>query len=154
MKKITIQIERAFYVILWASPATHLSTQQLPQLPTVAAALNSHCSFQQSLQPPAVAVTCGNSSTFISKCQTGKLFPSHRWSSTVTAWYNYIIIATFERLKQPQGLKQPLLVSGAAPIQCFQNCFKLFKIVSNCSYIKSAASLTPNDCYLFDKQSW
>ena len=59
----------------------------------------------------------------------------------MTTWYNYIIIATFEGLKQPlglkqpEGLKQPLLVSGAAPVQCFQNCFKLFqvvKIVSSC----------------------
>ena len=52
-------------------------------------------------------------------------------SSPVTAWYNYIIIATFEGLKQPlglkqpQGLKPPLLVSGTAPVQCFENCFKL-----------------------------
>ena len=76
----------------------------------------------------------------------------------MTAWYNYIIIATFEELKQPlglkqpQGLKQPLLVSGAVQVRCFQNCLKLFK-VSNCYYIKSAASLSPNDCCLFDKQS-
>ena len=53
----------------------------------------------------------------------------------MTAWYNYIIIVTFEGLKQtlglkqPQGLKQPLLVSGAATVQCFQNCFKLFKLL-------------------------
>ena len=45
----------------------------------------------------------------------------------MTAGYNYIIIGTFEGLKQqlglkqPQGLKQPLLVSGTAPVQCFQN---------------------------------
>ena len=56
----------------------------------------------------------------------------------MTAWYNYIIIATFEGLKQPLGLKQPqglkqlLLVSGAAPFQCFKNCFILFQAVSNC----------------------
>ena len=38
----------------------------------------------------------------------------------MTAWYNYIIIATFEGLKQPLGLKEPqglkqlILVSGTA----------------------------------------
>ena len=53
----------------------------------------------------------------------------------MTAWYNYIIIATFEGLKQPlglkqpQGLKQPLLVSGAGPVQCFEICFILFQVV-------------------------
>ena len=100
------------------------------QLPAVAAASNSCRSIQQSLQPTAVAVTSGNSPAFVSKCQTWKLFPSHRRSSPVTAWYNYIIIATFEKLKQPQGLKQPpLLVSGAAPVKCFQNCLKLFKLL-------------------------
>ena len=52
----------------------------------------------------------------------------------MTAWYNYIIIATFEGLKQPlglkqpQGLKQPILVSGAAP-QIVSSCFKLFQVV-------------------------
>ena len=54
----------------------------------------------------------------------------------MSAWYNYIILATFKGLKQPQGLKQPLLVSGAAPVQCFINCFicfKQFQIVSSCS---------------------
>ena len=59
----------------------------------------------------------------------------------MTAFYNYIIIATFaavEGLKQPQGLKQPLLVSGAAPVQCFQNSFKFFQ-VSNRYYVRSAA---------------
>ena len=75
----------------------------------------------------------------------------------MTAWYNYIIIATNEGLKQPLGLKQPqelkqaLLVSGAAPVHCFQHCLKLFPVVSNCYYIRSAASLSPND-YLFNKQ--
>ena len=88
------------------------------------------------------------------------LFQTCQRLSPVTAWYNYIITATFEGLKQPlglkqpQGLKQPLLVCGAAPVQCFQNCFKLFKIISNCYYIRSTASLLPNDCYLFDTQSW
>ena len=121
-----------------ALPATCRSFQQSPQLPTVAVASNSCRSFQQSLQPPAVAVTSGNSPTFVSKWQTGKLFRSHRRSSPVTPWYNYIIIATFEGLKQPlglkqpQGLKQPLLVSGAAPVHCFENCFILFQAVSNC----------------------
>ena len=49
----------------------------------------------------------------------------------MTAWYNYIIIATFEGLKQPlilkqpQGLKWPLLVSG-------EHQFSIFKIVSSC----------------------
>ena len=134
-------MERAFSVILWALSATRRS-------------------FQQSLQPPAVAVTSGNSLKLVSKCQTGTLFPSHWRSSPVTACYNYIIIATFEGLKQPlglkqpQGLRQPLLVSGAAPVQCFENCFKQFQIVSNCYYIRSAASLSSNDCYFFDKQSW
>ena len=52
----------------------------------------------------------------------------------MTAWYNYIIIATVEGLKQPLGLKQPHglkqpLVGGAVPVQCFQNCFKLFKLL-------------------------
>ena len=53
----------------------------------------------------------------------------------MTAWYNYIIITTFEGLKQPlgltqpEGLKQPLLVSCAAPVQCFQNGFKLFQVL-------------------------
>ena len=48
----------------------------------------------------------------------------------MTAWYNYIIIATFEGfkqplwLKQPQGLKQPILVSGAEP-QIVSSCLKL-----------------------------
>ena len=32
----------------------------------------------------------------VSKCQTGKLFPSHHRSSPVTAWYNYIIIANLK----------------------------------------------------------
>ena len=50
----------------------------------------------------------------------------------MTPWHNYIIIATFEGLKQPQGLKQKLLVSGAAPVQHFENCFILFQVVSNC----------------------
>ena len=36
-KKITIKIERAFFVILWASPATHHSFQQSTQLQTVTA---------------------------------------------------------------------------------------------------------------------
>ena len=64
----------------------------------------------------------GDMSTF------SKPVSSHRRLFPVTSWYNYIIIATFEGLKQQQGLKQPLLVSGAgraAPVQCFQNCFKL-----------------------------
>ena len=76
-----------------------------------------------------VAATSGNSHLFPSaKLGSSKVFPSHRRSSPVTAWYkltyNYIIIiATFEELKQP------LLVSGAVPVQCFENCFILFQIV-------------------------
>ena len=139
-EKITIKIERAVSVILRASPATR-------------------CSFQQLLQCPAVAVTSGNSHIrfpeVVSKCQTRKLFPSHRRSSPVTAWDNYIIIATFEGLKQPLGLKQLLLVSGEAPTSSvFSKLFQVVQIVSNCYYVRPAASLLPNDYYLFDKQSW
>ena len=130
-----IKIERAFSVILRASLATCCSFQQLLQLPTVAAASNSCCSIQQLLQLPTVAATSS------SCCNLWKLsrirFHVPNWivvsksrkSSPVTAWYNYIIMATFEGWKQPQGLKQPSLVSCAAPVQCFQNCFKLFQIV-------------------------
>ena len=75
-RKITIKIERAFFIILRASKATRHSFQQTPQ-------------------PPAVAKTSGNSPAFVSMCQTGKSFPSHWRLSRVTAWYNYIIIATF-----------------------------------------------------------
>ena len=116
------------------------------QLPAVSTSSNSCCSFQQSLPLPTVAATSSSCCNLwqlssicfpevVSKCQTWKLFPSHQRSSLVIAWYNYNIMATFEGLKQPlglkqsQGLKQPLLVSGAAPFQCFQNCFKLFQIV-------------------------
>ena len=35
-----------------------------------------------------------------------------------------------------------------------QHQFSVFKIVSNCYYVRSAASLSPKDRYLFDKQSW
>ena len=140
-EKMTIKIERAFSVILWASPATRRSFQLLPQLPTVAAASNNCCNLQQCcnlwklsrIRFPVV----------VSKCQTGKLFPSHWRLSPVTAWYNYIIIAAFKGLKQSLGLKQPLLVSGAAPVRCFQNCFK-FKLLYHG---------VANDCYLFDKRS-
>ena len=91
-EKLTIKIERAFSVILQESLATRRS-------------------FQQSLQPPAVAVTSGNSPAFIShksfpSAKLGSCFKVTRGqrSSPVTAWYNYIIITTFE------GLKRPLLV--------------------------------------------
>ena len=60
--KITIKIERAFSVIFRAL-------------------LITRDSFQLSLQPPAVAVPSGNSPSFVSKCQTGKLFTSHQRSS-------------------------------------------------------------------------
>ena len=47
------------------------------QLPTVTAASNSRRSFQQSLQPPAVAVTSGYSPAFVSQ----KSFPSAKQGS-------------------------------------------------------------------------
>ena len=52
----------------------------------------------------------------------------------MTACYDYIIIATFEGLKQPQRSKQPLLVSGAAVstssvFYVVSSSFKLFQVV-------------------------
>ena len=110
-EKITIKIERAFSIILWASPVTRRS-------------------FQQSLQSPAVAVTSGNFPTLVSRSHfqvpNWEIVPSHRRSSPVTAWYNYSIIATFEGLKQPEWLKQLLLVSDTVfKIVSSSNCFKL-----------------------------
>ena len=90
-RKIAIKIERAFSVILRTSPATHLSFQQSPQLPNVAVTSSSCGNLWQlsSICFPEI----------VSKCQTGKSFPSNWRSSPVTAWYNYIIIATFEGWK-------------------------------------------------------
>ena len=142
-EKITIKIERAFSVTLRASPAIRL------QLPAVAVTSSSWCNLWQLsyIRVPEV----------VSKCQTGKLFPSHRRMEVVSSdrmvqlyYYNNIWKVKPKRSKQPDIL----LASGAAPVQCFQNCFKSFQVVSNCYYVKSAASLSPNNCYMFDKQSW
>ena len=65
----------------------------------------------------------------------------------MTAWYNYILIATFEGLKQPSGLKQPQGLKQSVA----EHQFSVFKIVTNCYYVRSAASLLPNDYLLINK---
>ena len=122
-----IKIERAFSVILRALPVTRRSFQhfrsfqQSPQLPTVAATSSSCCNLWKL-------------SHICFQVPNWEVVLSHWRLSPVTAWCNYILIATLEGLKQPlwlkppELLKQPLLVSGAAPVQCFQNCFK-FKLL-------------------------
>ena len=36
----------------------------------------------------------------------------------------------------------------------FSKLFQVVQIVLNCYYIRSAASLSPDDYYLFDKHTW
>ena len=139
MEKITIKMERAFSIILRALLVTHHNFQQSLQLPALATASNSCRSFQQSLQPSAVAVTSGNSPAFIYKCQTGKLFPIHRRLSPVTAWYNYIIIATFEGVETAIMVETTTRVETAI-ISLWRSTssvfWKLFQAVSNCFKFK------------------
>ena len=45
---------------------------------------------------------------------------------------NILRVETVIRVETAIRVETPLLVSCAAPVQCFQNCFKLFQVVSNC----------------------
>ena len=73
------------------------------------------------------------------------------------AWHNYIIIATFEGVETAIRVETATRVETAIISQWrrTRSVFsKLFQVVQIVITSGAAACLLPNDCYLFDKQSW
>ena len=132
-EKITIKIERAFSVTLWALPATRRSFQQSPQLPTVTATSSSCCNLQQLLWPletlpHSFPRGCFQVPNWEVVSKSPEVVSSDRivqlyYNSNILRFETAIIVETAIRVK----------TAIISQLRCTSSVFsKLFQIVSSC----------------------